>query len=773
MGKGYIGTIDRSYGDRMGLIIKVFVILLFSGSDLLAGEPGKLAQHSNLDYVWVLISAILVFIMQAGFLCVEAGMARAKNSINVAIKNLCDFVIASCSFWFIGFAVMFGENITDYGIVGWTSSLSALDVNMTLMQQSLIGHPVEWVCAFFIFQVVFTGTAATIDSGALAGRTRFSSYLMLSAFLSVIIYPIFGHWAWGSLLMGESSMGWLEKMGFLDFAGSTVVHSVGGWAALAGVIVVGPRIGKYNKDGSANTISPHNMPMVYLGVFILFFGWFGFNCGSTTEATPEIAKIAMTTVLAACFACLTSTALSWFFSSNKRPEGDMIANGILGGLVGITAGCNMVSGVGAMIIGVVSGGLVYGGTKYLEKVLKIDDVVGAIAVHGICGAWGTIGLAIVPGVLPEGATVLSQLGVQFTGVAICFVWTFGLTYIFLKVLNSVGLNIRVEPEAEILGLNISEHGASSTILELANAMHGATTNKTFDDSVKVDVEVGTEIGDLGHHFNLMIDAIQMEQFRAFKSQKKVEEMGAREKERLKNYSSYMEENVATIRAETHEIESALKRTYEKSNNMIESVAIMNGVIQTSLNSLKGIVVSAGEAKDISSEAKNETISSKDVVDSLGDQANNITTIVKTITEISDQTKLLALNANIESCRAGEFGKAFSVVANEVKELSDRSNHSARMISDKISNIQSSSDQTIDTINGITGIIERIHDINNNIAQAIAEQSNEGDKMISTANIAGENAKDVGDIVKDVARRSEAIRSKIDDLYLNSNAMLEA
>ncbi len=752
--------------------MKATIFFFLMTGSIYAGEPG-LAEHNNVDYVWVLAAAILVFIMQAGFLCVEAGMARAKNSINVSIKNICDFVIASCSFWIVGFSLMFGANVSDNGIIGWTNILSVLDVNMSSMQESIVGQPVEWVCVFFIFQVVFTSTAATIDSGALAGRTKFSSYLLMSAFVSAVIYPIFGHWAWGSLLMGEVSQGWLEKIGFLDFAGSTVVHSVGGWAALAGVIVVGPRIGKYNKDGSTNDIAPHNMPMVYLGVFILFFGWFGFNCGSTTSATPEIAKIAMTTIISACFACLSATALSWIFSSMKRPEGTMIANGILGGLVGITAGCNMVSGVGACIIGLVSGSLVYFGTRYLERVLKIDDVVGAIVVHGVCGAWGTIALTIVPGTLPEGVSVLSQFGIQCLGVTACFVWTFGLTYIFLKVTDLIGWKMRVTPEDEIIGLNIAEHGARSSILELASAMQTATNNSQFNDSVKVDVETGTEIGDLAHHFNLMIDAIQLEQKRAYNSQKHVEDMRIKEKERLDNYSGYMEKNVAQIREETHQIESALKETHSKSEDMIASVVEMSDTIQISLNQLKEIVISTGEAKIISDDAKGETLNSKAIVDSLEDQAQNITTIVKAITDISDQTRLLALNANIESGRAGSFGKAFSVVANEVKDLSGKSNESAKMISNKIRGIQDSSSKTIMSINEITMVIDRIHDINNFIADSILNQSSEGEQMRITAKMAGENAKEVGNIVKQVAKRSEGIRSKVDNLYKNSSKMLEA
>ncbi len=264
-----------------------------------AWAAGESSAQGNLDLVWVLLAAALVFLMQAGFMCVESGLARAKNSINVAVKNLTDFVVAVAAFWVVGFGIMFG--VSNGGLFGTSGFvLESTD---------------PWVLVFFVFQAVFVGTAATIDGGAVAERTSFRAYLTLSLVTSALIYPVFGHWVWGGALheatLGADALGWLQRLGFHDFAGSSVVHSVGGWVALAGIVVIGPRIGKFDAEGKPRRIQPSNLPLVYLGVFILFFGWFGFNCGSTLAATKDVAHIAFNTLLAAVFAGLATAATSY------------------------------------------------------------------------------------------------------------------------------------------------------------------------------------------------------------------------------------------------------------------------------------------------------------------------------------------------------------------------------------------------------------------------------------------------------------------------------
>ena len=307
-----------------------------------------------------------------------------------------------------------------------------------------------WVLAFWMFQVVFAATAATIVSGAMAERTNFVGYLIYSVFLSAIIYPIFGSWAWGSLFNGS---GWLEGFGFIDFAGSTVVHSVGGWAALAGTLVLGPRLGKYTADGKVRPILGHNIPLAALGVFILWLGWFGFNPGSTTTADKSIAMIFVNTNLAAAAGAALAMIASWI--KFGKPEVGMSLNGALAGLVGITAGCANVSPGSSIAIGAIAGVLVVFSVLFFDKI-RIDDPVGAISVHGVCGAWGTL----AAGIFNMGGTSASIIGVQLLGIAACFAWTFPMAFIMFKVVDKV-VGLRVSPEEETEGLDLAEHGGNA------------------------------------------------------------------------------------------------------------------------------------------------------------------------------------------------------------------------------------------------------------------------------------------------------------------------
>lgn len=409
-----------------------------------AAASGSEAVQINVNILWTMVAAALVFFMQPGFALLEAGFTRAKNAVNIIMKNLMDLAVGSIAFFLVGFGLMFGETTN-----GWYGT--------TNFAPSELGG--ELGLAFLIFQTVFAATAATIVSGALAERIKFSSYLIYSFFITIFIYPIYGSWAWGGLLDGG---GWLESMdtGFYDFAGSTVVHSVGGWLALAGAIVAGPRLGKYTSDGKPLAIPGHNIPLAALGAFILWFGWFGFNCGSTTSVAGSgagsIGYIAVTTNLSAAAGAVAAmlTTLIMF----KSFEASMSLNGALAGLVGITAGCDAVSPLGAIAIGAVAGVLVVLSVIFIDTVLKVDDPVGAISVHGVCGAWGTlaVGLFMVDGGLLYGGGI-AQLISQAIGVGAGFIWAFGMGLIlFFGIKMTVGL--RVSEEEERRGLDIGEHG---------------------------------------------------------------------------------------------------------------------------------------------------------------------------------------------------------------------------------------------------------------------------------------------------------------------------
>ena len=404
-----------------------------------------------LDTVWVLVAGVLVFFMQAGFAMVETGFTRAKNACNILMKNLMDFSIASILYWAIGFGIMFGAGNAFFG----SSGFFLKDTGSTFA--SLDWTTVPLVCKYF-FQMVFAATAATIVSGAMAERTKFVSYLIYSVFITAFIYPVVGHWIWGG--------GWLAEKGMWDFAGSTVVHSVGGWLALCGALMLGPRLGKYNPDGSSNAIPGHNIPFAALGVFILWLGWFGFNPGSTMAAVRDIAHIAGTTNMAAAGGAISAMLTAWYLF--KKPDVSMTLNGVLAGLVGITAPCAFVSLGSALIIGLAAGILVVLSVVLLDK-LHIDDPVGAISVHGMCGVWGTLALGLfaqdmfAPGTTGNGLFFgggAGLLGSQLMGVLAVFAWCMGTGFLlFYGIKKAVGL--RVNREEELRGLDIDEHGMES------------------------------------------------------------------------------------------------------------------------------------------------------------------------------------------------------------------------------------------------------------------------------------------------------------------------
>jgi ammonium transporter, Amt family len=404
----------------------------------------------NLNIVWTCLAAFLVFFMQAGFAMVESGFSRAKNVVNIIMKNLMDFSVGTVTFFLVGFGIMFGASNGFFGTTLFGLGEVAGD---------------DWKFTFLIFQTVFAATAATIVSGAMAERTKFVSYLVYSFFITLFIYPVFGSWAWGSLLDGY---GWLETLptgAFVDFAGSTVVHSVGGWLALAGALVLGPRIGKYGPDGTSRAIPGHNIPIAALGVFILWFGWFGFNAGSTTFGNGEIGRIAVTTNIAAAAGALASMFTAWAFF--KKPDATMTLNGALAGLVGITAGCATVTPFGALWIGIIAGVVVVVSVFLFDRKFKIDDPVGAISVHGVCGLWGTLacGLLNAESILGTGEVStglfygggFSQLASQLIGAGSAFVWAFGMGLIvFIGIKYTIGLRVSAAEEDE--GLDVGEHG---------------------------------------------------------------------------------------------------------------------------------------------------------------------------------------------------------------------------------------------------------------------------------------------------------------------------
>jgi Amt family ammonium transporter len=446
----------------------IVIFLAFMMSPLYAEGEETTDAIKNLttaiDTMWVLFAAFLVFFMNLGFAMVESGLCRAKNTVNILAKNFIVFAIASVSFWIIGFGLMFGDGNSIFGFKGLFFANGVDNSPSTGDAYSGVYSALSWtgvpLWAKFFFQLVFAGTAATIVSGAVAERIKFHSFIIFSFILVGLMYPITGHWIWGG--------GWLQKLGFYDFAGSTVVHSVGGWAALAGVILLGSRLGKYRADGSAKPIMGHSLSLVTLGGLVLWFGWFGFNPGSTMGVGDgkAIAHIAVTTNTAAATAILSSTVVSWLIM--KKPDLSMIINGALAGLVAITAPCAFVSVQSAAIIGLIAGTLVVLSVILFDK-LHLDDPVGALSVHLVNGVFGTLSVGLFA---QDGITDTATgnglffgggfklLGIQSLGVISAGLFTFTIAIVIWSIIKLI-LGLRVSREEELAGLDLGEHGAEA------------------------------------------------------------------------------------------------------------------------------------------------------------------------------------------------------------------------------------------------------------------------------------------------------------------------
>ncbi len=443
---------------------------------------------SFVDTLWVINSAILVFIMQAGFMCVESGLSRHKNSINVALKNAADFGVSVVVFWLFGFGLMFGKSFNGF----FGTDLFFFATNIAEFQ------------TYFVFQAMFVATAATIISGAVAERLKFVGYLVMTVFATGIIYPIVGHWAWSSSFLGEAmNEGWLAALGFVDFAGSTIVHSVGGWIALSGILILGPRIGKYS-EANKGKFTGSSFPLAVLGTLILWFGWFGFNGGSNGAMDEAVPLILINTFLAASFGLITSLIVS--FAIFKKPDPFYVILGPLAGLVSITAACNSVNSLVAILIGIIGTIIAIIVHELLNK-KEIDDVVGAVPVHLAAGAWGTLAVGIFSNleILGTGLTRMDQIKAQLIGISAIGFFSFVSSFVFFKVVNYF-YPLRVSPIHEELGLNIAEHGAVSVEHDLIAILD--KQSKSGDLKIRGPQDPFTAGGVIGLYYNKLMSKLE-------------------------------------------------------------------------------------------------------------------------------------------------------------------------------------------------------------------------------------------------------------------------
>ena len=443
---------------------------------------------SFIDTLWVIDCAILVFIMQAGFMCVESGLSRHKNSINVALKNAADFGVSVVVFWLFGFGLMFGKSFN--GLFGTDLFMFATDISQYQ--------------TYFVFQAMFVATAATIISGAVAERLKFVGYLVMTIFATGVIYPIVGHWAWSSSYLGEAmNKGWLASLGFVDFAGSTIVHSVGGWIALSGILILGPRIGKYS-EANKGKFTGSSFPLAVLGTLILWFGWFGFNGGSNGAMDDTVPLILINTFLAASFGLITSLVIS--FAIFKKPDPFYVILGPLAGLVSITAACNSVNSLLAILIGIIGTIIAIIVHEFLNK-KEIDDVVGAVPVHLAAGVWGTLAVGIFSNleILGTGLSRIDQIKAQLIGISTIGLFAFVTSFIFFKIINYF-YPLRVSPLHEELGLNIAEHGAVSVEHDLIAILD--KQSKSGDLKIRGPQDPFTAGGVIGLYYNKLMSKLE-------------------------------------------------------------------------------------------------------------------------------------------------------------------------------------------------------------------------------------------------------------------------
>lgn len=748
-----------------GLLAVVIAVLLATGApshaetlaDLRAEMEVALAsQQASMDHMWTMTAAALVFLMQAGFLLLEAGMVRSKNSINVAQKNIADFVIATAGFYVIGFGVMFGPSLLGGGWLGWGGlTFGQLD---------------DWSYTFFVFQVVFCGTAATIVSGAVAERMSFTAYLAVTCFISILIYPVFGHWAWGNLLNGDNPA-ILADMGFIDFAGSTVVHSVGGWVALAGVIVIGPRIGRFDPEtGKPLPIHGHSAVLSTAGAILLWVGWIGFNGGSTTTGDPAFAHIISNTILAGAFGSIASMLIGRQVDGLFRP--DRAINGVLGGLVGITAGCDAVSTYGAVFIGLSSGVVVVLAAHVIEYWLRLDDCIGAVPVHGVCGAWGTImaGALAVPEALAA-SDRLTQVGVQMLGVGMGFLWAFGTAYIFFRLLDAT-IGIRVSAEEELQGLNVAEHGTTLGTGMLQKAMLELATG-AGDLSHRLDDSTGDESGELAGSFNLLMERLQGMILNVAGNAHILLQSSMD----LRGISDTMSQDAGVMTDRAGHVASMTDDVADRVGNMSEGVGTLNEnvldianaartmsghVVNASSNveeisqAITAIANTAREAAQTAANASSRASEAGGSVETLSGAVGEITKVVDAIRAIAGQTRMLALNAAIEAQRAGSAGKGFQVVANEVKGLADEAAEAADEIAHRINAVRDGTSSAVAVIADVSKVIEEVHASVARIDDAVEQQSRSTEAISSGMARAAEEARTISDAIEHVSTTAREV-----------------
>lgn len=727
-------------------------------------------QAANIDHLWMITAAFVIFLMQGGYLLYEAGLVRSKNSINVAQKNMADGFISAATYYLIGFSIMYG---TSNGWFGWGAG------NYSLSQISERDH------TFFVYQIVFCGTVATIVSGAMAERLKFGAYLASTAFISTVIYPIFGHWAWGNKLNPDNHT-FLTEAGFIDFAGSTVVSALGGWIALAGLIVIGPRVGRFKEDGSINKISGHSIVLAAFGSLVLWLGSLAFNSGLAHAGSEELAHVISNTILAGAFSGLTAMAIGRLRDGLYRPERSLY--GLLGGIVAIAAGCHVLPTLSVILIGILAGFVVYIGYEILLHWFKIDDAVCAIPINGFCGAMGTI--LVGPFMMADRLTMsrLDQTLVQLEGVVISFVWAFTLAYAFFKLVD-IFFGLRVTPEEEKVGLNTAEHGETIGTGLLQEALLDIVQGDR-DLTRRLDDSTGDESAEIAKLFNTFVERIQYLMLNIAQNTKILNNSSDRLSNTSNKFSNSFEhilEEAKTLQSSASQVKNQITNSADVANDISENVKTIaesagktsrylrdvSETVEDVNRAVQHIAGNASSVRSISDRARQSADKAQHSMVSLKEATQKIIGIVDLIDAIAEETNLLALNAVIESARAGEAGKGFSVVAEEVKNLANQTAQATKEIAARIHQVNVNTEDMETVVAGISEIVEAVDTSISSISEAVNTQSASTERVSKRVKESADSADQVASSIAQVAAGAKNVSENMRSAASETEKMFSA
>jgi Amt family ammonium transporter len=713
------------------------------------------AMELNLVYFWTLVAVMVVFLMKGGYMLFEAGLVRSKNTINTAQKNLSDTLISTIIFYMFGYNIMFAE--TQGGWIGWHLGIDFRDIEHT----------------FFLYQVVFCSLVATVVSGAVAERIKFTAYMMGTIFITAIVYPVFGHWAWGDKILPDNTSFLIED-GFIDFAGGTVVAGLGGWVALAAILVIGPRVGRYNEDGSINPMPASNVVLAGFGTMIIWVGALAFNSGLANTGSEDIAHIMSNTLLAGALSGATSLVIGRLLDGLYRPE--RCIYGVLGGLAAIAAGVHVFSLYDTLIVSVLAGIMVAMSFRVLTHLLKVDDVVCAVPINGFCGSLGTLMVGPLGYVAKFGGNDrVDQFFAQFEGVVTSFIWAFGATYLFFTLLKHTH-GVRVDEEEELMGLNSAEHGVTMGTGILQEKFRDIVEGEG-DLTTRLDETTGDESAEIAILFNKFVQRVQSLLLKIEQNSKIITSSSERltevsdkfaegfdniavQSEKVSGSSSEISKELGEVTRVIEEVSQNVSVISGNADSVSSNIQSVSHDVSQMTQSINGIAQNTSQASQVAEKANTMIEKASGAMKVLSDTATSIDSILQMISDITEQTNLLALNANIEASKAGEAGKGFAVVATEVKSLANQTTKAAEDIHDKINQIQGETSDVSGMIGDLKGIIGKINMSLGEISDAANSQSEMASQITGNITDTSSNARTIADEISAISQGAENAASNL-------------